>query len=158
MDVVKAALEVCKVTDKFVVRDTLAKAVRRLMTDPEGEAVKSNVKKLQSLALQAVAEGGSVQKNFKNFVEEVQAYRRRPSLKFLDNNHATLGDEDELEAAPELQPLVCVWKRDEKQFSLFGFPHNFHSSCIVEIVAVYMFYILVVSRIRSTYLIIELLS
>lgn len=108
MDDVKAALEVCKVTDKFVVKETVAKAVRRLMTDPEGEAVKINVKKLQSLALQAVAEGGSVQKNLKDFVEEVRAYKRRPSLKFVDDNHATLGDEDELEAAPELQPLICV--------------------------------------------------
>jgi len=109
VDGVKAALEVCKVTDKFVVKETLAKAVRRLMTDPEGEAVKSNVKKLQSLALQAVAEGGSVQKNFQNFVEEVRAYkRRRPSLKFVDDKHATLGDEDEVEAAPKLQPLICV--------------------------------------------------
>lgn len=105
MDDVKAALEVCKVTDKFVVKDTLAKAVRRLMTDPEGKAVKINVKKLQRLALQAVAEGGSVQKNCKNFVEEVRAYKRGPSL---DNIHATSGDGDKLEATPDLQPLISV--------------------------------------------------
>ncbi len=72
MDDVKAAIEVCRVTDDFVTKEQISKAVRRLMSEAEGVIVKTNVRKLQELALAAVVEGGSVQRNLEDFLQELR--------------------------------------------------------------------------------------
>jgi len=71
VDDVKAAIELCRVTDEFVTKEQISKAIRRLMTEPEGVIAKKNARKLQELALAAVREGGSVQKNLEAFLQEL---------------------------------------------------------------------------------------
>jgi len=71
VDDVKTAIEVCTVTDDFVTKEQISKAVRSLMREQEGVVAKSNARKLQKLALAAVEEGGSVQRNLEDFLQEL---------------------------------------------------------------------------------------
>jgi hypothetical protein len=73
VDDVKAAIEVCRVTDDFVTKEQISRAARRLMSEPEGVIAKTNVRNLQELALAAVEEGGSVQRNLEDFFEELRS-------------------------------------------------------------------------------------
>lgn len=73
VDDVKTAIEVCTVTDEFVTKEQISKAVRSLMSEPEGVVAKSNARKLQQLALAAVEEGGSVQRHLEEFLEELRS-------------------------------------------------------------------------------------
>lgn len=74
MDDVKAAIEVSRVTDSFVLKERISEAVKRLMTDPEGVIVKNNARRLRDLALAAVEEGGSVQRNLENFLRDLRSW------------------------------------------------------------------------------------
>jgi len=73
VDDVKAAIEVCTVTDDFVTKERISQAVRSLMSGSEGEIAKTNVRKLRHLAVAAVEEGGSVQKNLEDFLQELRS-------------------------------------------------------------------------------------
>ena len=75
MDDVKAAIEVSRVTDSFVLKERISEAVKRLMTDPEGVIVKDNARRLRYLALAAVEEGGSVQRNLENFLRDLRSWK-----------------------------------------------------------------------------------
>jgi hypothetical protein len=75
VDDVKAAIEVSRVTDSFVSKEWISEAVKRLMTDPEGVIVKNNARRLRDLALAAVEEGGSVQRNLENFLRELRSWK-----------------------------------------------------------------------------------
>lgn len=79
MDEVKAAVEVHKDPRGFVATEEVARAVRSLMTEPAGQAARSNVEKLRELALNAVAKGGSAENNLKKFIAEVKSWRHADS-------------------------------------------------------------------------------
>lgn len=67
----KVAIELCRVTDEFVSKEQISTAIKRLMNSPEGQVAKANVRKMKEAALIAVQEGGSVQKNLENFLQEL---------------------------------------------------------------------------------------
>ncbi|KAG0626991.1 hypothetical protein M758_2G166300 [Ceratodon purpureus] len=75
VDDVKAAIEVCTVTDGFISKERISTAIKRLLADPEGVIVKNNMQKLRDLALAAVGEGGSVQRNLENFLQELRSWK-----------------------------------------------------------------------------------
>lgn len=71
----KSAVEVCKVTDGFISKEKISQAIKRLATDPEGVIIRNNARKLRDLALKAVEEGGSVQKNLEHFLQELRSWK-----------------------------------------------------------------------------------
>ena len=73
VDDMKAAIELCTVTDGLIPKEKVSNSVKLLMASPEGEFVRKNVLKQRDLALAAVEEGGSVQKNLENFLQELRS-------------------------------------------------------------------------------------
>lgn len=69
MDEVKVGIELRKVTDEFVTKERIGEAVRFFMRDRA--SVSNNVRKLQTLAMEAVSEGGSVEQNLEDFIAEL---------------------------------------------------------------------------------------
>lgn len=78
VDVVKAGVELCRVTDKLVTKEHISETVKFFMTEGVSTARK-NVRKLQKLALNAVALGASVQKNLEDFTLEVRFGKQLPN-------------------------------------------------------------------------------
>ncbi|KAG0576275.1 hypothetical protein KC19_5G068000 [Ceratodon purpureus] len=77
VDEAKTAVEVRKGENGFVSREEVARAARELMAEPEGDAVKENVRKLREKVKKAVCEAdGSVQKSVENFLAELKTSRR----------------------------------------------------------------------------------
>lgn len=72
VDEAKTALEVHKGPNAFVSREEVARAVRQLMTEPEGE-VRANVGKLREQLKEAVSKDGSVQRSIENFLAEIRS-------------------------------------------------------------------------------------
>lgn len=58
----------------FYSREEIAKKVRSLMQEAEGEVVRQNVRKLQADAREAGAPGGSSQRNFEAYVRLLHSY------------------------------------------------------------------------------------
>lgn len=77
VDEAKTAVEVRKGENGFVSREEVARAARELMAEPEGDAVKENVRKLREKVKKAVCEAdGSVQKSVEKFLAELKTSRR----------------------------------------------------------------------------------
>jgi hypothetical protein len=71
-DEAKTAVEVRKGANGFVSREEVARAVRELMAEPEGEAVKENVRILRDKVKETVCEDGSVQESVEQFLAELR--------------------------------------------------------------------------------------
>ena len=56
----------------FVSSEEVARAVRQLMAEPEGEDAKENVRKLRDKVKAAVSDDGSVQRSIKTFLAELK--------------------------------------------------------------------------------------
>jgi hypothetical protein len=80
VDDVKAAIEVQQSSDRRVTKAEVARAVKSLMTEDAGRVVRENVEKLRDLALKAVANGGSVQRNCETFIKELQTVHSTTKL------------------------------------------------------------------------------
>lgn len=72
VDEAKTAVEVRKGENGFVSREEVARAVRELMAEPEGEAVKENVRILRDKVKETVCEDGSVQESVEQFLAELR--------------------------------------------------------------------------------------
>ncbi|KAG0615797.1 hypothetical protein M758_5G067700 [Ceratodon purpureus] len=77
VDEAKTAVEVRKGENGFVSREEVARAARELMAEPEGDAVKENVRKLREKVKKAVCEAdGSVHESVEKFLAELKTSRR----------------------------------------------------------------------------------
>ncbi|KAG0615457.1 hypothetical protein M758_5G042700 [Ceratodon purpureus] len=72
VDEAKTAVEVRKGANGFVSSEEVARAVRQLMAEPEGEDAKENVRKLRDKVKAAVSDDGSVQRSIKTFLAELK--------------------------------------------------------------------------------------
>lgn len=78
VDEAHAAIEVHKGADGMVSQEEVARAVRVLMGEPEGEKVRATVGKLRDQMAEATSKNGSVNANVDAFIEELR-HRNAPA-------------------------------------------------------------------------------
>lgn len=71
MDIAKLAIEVQLGKEGFVEKEEVTRVVRLLMQESLGSDIHKHARKMQQLAHEAMAPGGSSQKNLDDFVKEL---------------------------------------------------------------------------------------